>query len=377
MIHLLVTNDFPPKVGGIQSYLWELWSRLPSGSFAVLTTGHPQAARFDRQQPFRVERAEVAMLAPTANLGRRIRALAGEVGAGLVVLDPALPVGLIGPRLGLPYAIVLHGAEVTVFGRLPGTRAALARVLSRARLVVAAGQYPAAEGRRVAGPAMPPTVVVPPGVDHQRFRPLTPAARAAARDHFDIPVNACLVLSVSRLVPRKGMDTLIGAVGRLGARHRGLQLVIAGEGRDRQRLERQVEALGGTARLLGKVSDNDLPALYGCADLFAMLCRTRWAGLEQEGFGMVFLEAAAAGVPQVAGASGGSGEAVLDGESGLVVTHPHDGEEAAGALGRLIEDPALRARLGTAARDRAVAEFDYDQLSARLGRALAVAATGG
>jgi phosphatidylinositol alpha-1,6-mannosyltransferase len=123
-------------------------------------------------------------------------------------------------------------------------------------------------------------------------------------------------------------------------------------------------------RLLGRVPHDDLPALYGSADAFAMLCRNRWAGLEQEGFGIVFLEAAAAGVAQVAGDSGGAAEAVVDGETGFVVTDPSDPAAVAAALDRLLSDGDLAARMGEAARARAVAEFSYDGLAARLGAAL-------
>ena len=130
-------------------------------------------------------------------------------------------------------------------------------------------------------------------------------------------------------------------------------------------------------RLLGRVEHDDLPALYGCADVYAMLCRNRWAGLEQEGFGIVFLEAAAAGVPQVAGDSGGAAEAVVDGETGLVVADPSDPAAAAHALARLLDDPDLRTRMGDRARTRAVADFDYDALALRLGGALDAAGGSG
>ena len=133
MTHLLVTNDFPPKVGGIQVYLWELWRRLDPATFAVLTaSSHPDAARFDEEQAargVRIERAPGRVLLPTPDLVRRIRDSAERVGADTVVLDPALPLGLVGPRLGLPYAVLLHGAEVAIPGRLPGSRELLARVL--------------------------------------------------------------------------------------------------------------------------------------------------------------------------------------------------------------------------------------------------------
>ena len=137
--HLLVTNDFPPKHGGIQSYLWELWRRLPAGDVTVLTTPHAGADVWDAAQPFRVARTKERVLLPRPSLVARIDALADEVGAELVVLDPALPLGLVGPRLRHRYGVVLHGAEVTVPGRLPATHAALRRVLRGAAVVIAAG----------------------------------------------------------------------------------------------------------------------------------------------------------------------------------------------------------------------------------------------
>jgi phosphatidylinositol alpha-1,6-mannosyltransferase len=155
------------------------------------------------------------------------------------------------------------------------------------------------------------------------------------------------------LVPRKGFDVVIEAMAGLDA-----QLAIAGAGRDRARLERRAR---GGVQFLGRVADADLPALYACADVFAMCCRDRWRGLEAEGFGIVFLEAAACGVPAVAGRSGGSHEAVADGETGYVVP-PRDVAAARSAIGRLLADDELRARMGAAARTRAAGEFAYDRL---------------
>ena len=179
---------------------------------------------------------------------------------------------------------------------------------------------------------------------------------------FGLDPDRPLVVGVSRLVPRKGFDTLLAAVAGLDP---DVQVAIAGAGRDRERLERLAAPLGARARLLGKVPDADLPALYGCADVFAMLCRDRWGGLEAEGFGIVFVEAAACGVPAVAGRSGGAHEAVVDAETGFVVD-PHDVTEIRHALDRLLRDDALRARLGAAARERAATELSYDALAARL-----------
>src|SRR5262245_41445608 len=371
MKHVLVTNDFPPKIGGIQSLLWEWWRRLPPDRFAVLTSPYRGAAEFDAAQPFAVERVPEPVLLPHPIMVRRVDELAKRFGADLVVLDPAVPLGLIGPSLELPFGGRPHRAEVTVPGRLPGSRQALAHVLRNARHVIAAGAYPAAEADRAAGRALP-TTVVPPGVDVERFRPLSDAERAETRRMFDLPVDGKVVLGVSRLVPRKGFDNAIRAAARLARSHPDLVLAIAGGGRDEQRLRRLATDLAAPVRFLGRVPNDGRPRLYGCADVFTMLCRNRWGGLEQEGFGIVFVEAAACGVPQVAGDSGGAADAVSDGETGIVVRQPDDVGEAVAALRRLLDDDAGRERMGKAARRRAEAEFSYEVLTARLGAALGI-----
>ena len=369
MKHLLVTNDFPPKIGGIQSLLWEWWRRLPPDSFAVLTSPYAGAEVFDAEQPFEIRRTREPVLLPHPWMVRRIDAMAGEIGADLVVLDPALPLGLIGPSLRLPYDLVLHGAEVTVPGRLPGSRQTLSWVLRNARHIVAAGGYPAAEAEHAAGRTLPITII-PPGVDTERFHPLTDAERLQARLDFDLPADAELIVSISRLVPRKGFDTAIRAVASLRRSRPNLVLAIAGGGRDRERLERLAAELDAPVRFLGRVSNADLPRLYGCADVYTMACRNRWGGLEQEGFGIVFVEAAACAVPQVAGDSGGAAEAVADGETGIVVNRPDDHREVARAFETLLDDPARRRTMGLAGRERAVALFSYDVLARRLGESL-------
>jgi phosphatidyl-myo-inositol dimannoside synthase len=367
--HLLVTNDFPPKVGGIQSYLWELWRRLPPDRVAVLTSPYAGAVGWDRDQAFRVERTREPVLLPIPGMVGRIDRLAAEVGAEVVLVDPALPLGHVGPALRTPYGVVLHGAEVTVPGRLPGMRPLLARVLRGATVVIAAGGYPLAEGERAAGGPLPATNV-PPGVDVERFVPLGEADRAGARQVLGLPTDAVIVLGLSRLVTRKGFDVLIKASARLRRVHPDLVVAIAGSGRDQRRLHSLAAGTGAPIRFLGRVADELLPALYGCVDIYAMLCRNRWGGLEQEGFGIVFLEAAAAGVPQVAGASGGAAEAVAHGETGVVVDRPGDVDAVVSALRPLLDDEALRHRLGRQARTRAVVEFSYDVLAERLRGAL-------
>lgn len=369
MKHLLVTNDFPPKVGGIQSLLWEWWRRLPSDSFAVLTSPYEGADAFDREQPFEIHRTREPVLLPHPWMVRRVNSLARDFGADFVVLDPAVPLGLIGPSLNLPYDVVVHGAEVTVPGRIPGSRQALGWVLRNARQVIAAGGYPAAEAEHAAGRSLN-VHVVPPGVDTDRFRPLTESERSAARRHFGFSEDDIVLIAVSRLVPRKGFDTAIEAFARVRERFGDVKLAIAGSGRDRDRLEKVARDTNAPVTFLGRVPDSDLPRLYGCADMSVMLCRNRWGGLEQEGFGIVFLEAAACGIPQIAGASGGAAEAVADGVTGLVSAHPRSVDNAAQLIEELVVDADRRRAMGRAARERARADFSYDVLASRLGHIL-------
>ena len=376
MRHLLVTNDFPPKVGGIQNMLWELWRRLDPSSFAVLTSPHADAAEFDARQAFRIERTREPVLLPHPMMVRRIERLARDFGAEHVVLDPALPLGLVGRSLSLPYSVMVHGAEISVPGRLPASRQALAHVLRGAAHVLASGRYPASEAVRAADGwwggkrGALDVVQIPPGVDTQRFVPLDDAARRAAREKFGVPAHAPLVVGVSRLVPRKGFDVAIRAVAKVARDLDGITMLIGGTGRDRDRLQSIIDELRAPVRLLGRVSDADLPGLYGCADAFMMLCRNRWGGLEQEGFGIVFAEAAACAVPQIAGDSGGAAEAVVDGSTGYVVRDPRNVDEVAERLSSLLSDSPLRIAMGMAARERAVGEFDYSVLVARLAAVL-------
>lgn len=373
--HLLVTNDFPPKVGGIQSYLFELWGRLDPASFVVLTaSSDPGADAFDARWASEgrtvLRTGTSTLFLPTPANRRRIEAAIADTGADLVLFDPAWPLGLLGPSLSVPYGVVLHGAEVTIPGRLPLVASTLRRVLRRSSVAVCAGTYPEAEAVRCARGPLAGAVQVPPGVDVERFCPAPPEARSAARAARDIADDARFVFSYSRLVPRKGMDRLIEAAHSLTPSLPNLVVGIAGSGRDRARLERLARRGPADVRFFGFVDDAELPGLLASADVFAMACRNRWGGLEQEGFGIVFVEAAAAGVPQLAGRSGGSADAVEHGATGLVVDAPDDAAAVADALRQLLGDEEVRRALGAAARERAEESFDYATLSSRLGRSL-------
>ncbi len=371
--HLLVTNDYLPKTGGIQVYLHELWRRLEPDRAVVLTaTSHDDAAAFDESSAIAIERvAAKTLFLPTPRALAAIEAAIERHQPDLVLLDPAWPLGLLGPHLSRPYGVVLHGAEVTIPARLPLVASSLRRVLRHASVVVSAGGYPEAEARRNVAELMPPVVAVAPGVDPQRFAPVDASQRSAVRASLGVTDDALLVSSFSRLVPRKGMDTLIKAAARLAATWPTLEVVIGGAGRDRDRLERLAAARHAPVRFIGRVPDEDLGPWLASSDLFVMDCRRRWLGLEQEGFGIVFVEAAAAGVAQVAGRSGGSHEAVVDGVTGVIVDSPRRAADLARVMSDVLGDPARRAAMGARARELATTRFDWDVLAARLSSGLA------
>jgi phosphatidylinositol alpha-1,6-mannosyltransferase len=366
--HLLVTNDFPPKTGGIQVYLHELWQRLEEGRAVVLTaSSHDGAETFDRASKVVVERIPGRTLyLPTPRVFAAIEAAIERHQPELVLLDPAWPLGLLGPWLSRPYGVVLHGAEVAIPGRLPLVASSLRYVLRRASVALCAGQYPEDEARRVTADFMPPVIQVPPGVDTKQFSPLSKRRRSGVRASYGFGDADLVVSSYSRLVPRKGMDTLIRASVRLKEEFPQLHLVIGGAGRDRGRLERLASRLKAPVVFVGRVPEEGLSDWLASSDLMVMDCRSRWWGLEQEGFGIVFLNAASCGVASVAGRSGGSHEAVIDGVTGYVVRDSRSVRALTTTMAELLGDGERRERFAVRARTVAQTEFDWDLLARSL-----------
>ncbi len=377
MSHILVTNDFPPKRGGIQSYLYDLWNELDPESFEVVTIAHPGDRDFDAKQKFVVHRLEEKMLLPTPKIRKAIEKVARDKEASLVILDPALPVGLLGPQLGIPYGVVLHGAEITVPARLPVVNILLKKVVKEASLVISAGHYALREIKSALDCERRDAVVVLPGIDIKRFRPVDEVGKKTARRLLGLPESGFHIASVSRLVPRKGMDVLIEATADLVAEDRDICLVIAGKGRDEKRLKKLASARNLPVEFLGEIPEEKLKLLLESSDVFAMLCRNRWFGLEQEGYGIVFNEASAAGLTSIAGRSGGSGEAVLDMKTGLVLDRPGDVAVAKQAIVALMDNEDLRLSFAKAARRRVETELDTPILASRLGDAIKKIEQGG
>jgi phosphatidylinositol alpha-1,6-mannosyltransferase len=363
---LIVTNDFPPRQGGIQSYVHELARRQPAGSVVVYASDHEGASAFDAAQPFPVVRHPTGLLVPTPAARRRTTAVLREHGATAVWFGAAAPLGLLAPALraaGAERVVAsTHGHEAG-WAKLPGARQALGRIGRACDVVTYITQYTRAQLGDAFGPH-PQLRQLTPGVDVETFRPDADGSRVRARHGLTgRPVIVC----VSRLVRRKGQDLLIEALGDVRRRVPGAALLLAGSGPYEKDLRALAERRGVAEHVVfaGGVPFAQLPEHYAAGDVFAMPCRTRRGGLDVEGLGMVFLEASAIGLPVIAGDSGGAPEAVLEGETGYVV----GGRDRAALVERLVTlltDEPLRHRLGTAGRAWVEQHWHWDVLATRL-----------
>jgi len=375
---LIVTNDFPPRPGGIQAFLHSMALRLDPAEIVVYAStwkrgreGAEATARFDAEQPFTVVRDRATVLLPTPRVARRAALLLRQHRCSAVWFGAAAPLGLLAPTLRKAGArrivATTHGHEAA-WAQLPGARRLLRRIGAYTDALTYLGEYTRSRIASAVGQdAARRMVQLPPGVDEKTFHP--GSGGDAVRERLGLagrPVAVC----VSRLVPRKGQDTLIRAWPRVRERVPDAALLIVGGGPYRPALERLAEQCGvaDSVRFTGPVPWAELPAHYGAGDVFAMPCRTRRRGLDVEGLGIVYLEASATGLPVVAGDSGGAPDAVLDGETGWVVRAGARGAaaETADRVAALLADPELRARMGGRGRAWVVERWRRDLLADRL-----------
>ncbi len=370
---LLVTNDFPPRRGGIQSYLGEFVNRLVDSKSHSVTVYAPKwkgAEAFDEAAEsagYRVVRHPTTLMLPVPTVDTRMRRLIEENHIDTVWFGAAAPLALLAPRArqaGAKRVLAsTHGHEVG-WSMLPVARSVLRSIGDHTDVVTFVSRYT----RSRFAPAFGPKAALeylPPGVDSDRFHP-DPAARAELRRRYRLgerPTVVCL----SRLVPRKGQDMLIQALPAIRRRVEGAALVIVGGGpylETLRKLTRDYE-VEDHVTFTGGVPGDELPAHHAMADVFAMPCRTRGAGMDVEGLGIVFLEASATGIPVVAGDSGGAPEAVQHNKTGLVV----DGNSVAEigeAVSELLIDRDRAAAMGAAGREWVRTQWRWDLLAARL-----------
>ncbi len=388
---LIVTNDFPPRSGGIQSFVHALATRLPAGTVVVYAPDWPGAAEFDARQPFPVIRHPRSLMLPLPGTARRAKGLLAEYDCDTVVFGAAAPLGLLAPalrRAGASRVIALtHGHEAG-WAALPGARGLLRKIGEYCDVVTYLGEYFRIRlARAMSPPAAARMVRLAPGVDTETFRP--GAGGAAVRQRLGIEPGVPVVVCVSRMVPRKGQDTLIRAWPRVlaglagtGLAGTGLAsagrpvLMLVGAGPYGPALRRLVRRCGVTDSVVfaGQVPWAELPAYYDAGTVFAMPCRTRRLGLDVEGLGIVYLEASATGLPVIGGDSGGAPDAILPGETGYVVGGD-DASELASRLIQLLSDPVGAADMGAKGLAWVDRDWRWDLVARRFAEILARPAT--
>lgn len=368
---LVVTNDFGPRTGGIESFVNALVERAPRDSIVVHACRQDGDAAYDAdlfaRTGVRVVRDPMKMLLPTPGLARRVSNSAREFGASSVWFGAAAPLGLLTPSLrkaGITRAVATtHGHEVW-WARTPGTRQLLHRVGEVTDVVTYLGEYT----RERIGQALSPAArarmeQLTPGVDEVFFRPGLDASEIVARLGF---AGRPLIVSVGRLVRRKGQDRLIEALPAIRKRVSDAALVIVGEGPYRAKLEARIRELDLElhVQLVGHAPIAELPLYLNAAQVFAMPARNRLGGLEVEGLGIVYLEASACGVPVIAGNSGGAPDAVREGVTGFVVDDADPGA-LVDRIVTLLENPALAKQMGIAGRGFVEEKWRWDQIVKR------------
>ncbi|GLZ10466.1 glycosyl transferase family 1 [Actinomadura sp. NBRC 104425] len=365
---LVVTNDFPPRPGGIQAFVHNLALRRPAGSVVVYAPAWKGAAAFDAAQPFPVVRHPTSLMLPEPAVLRRAGDIARAEGCDSVLFGAAAPLGLLAAplrRYGVERFVgVTHGHEAG-WASLPVARRVLHRIGDTVDVLTYLGEYTRSRMARALSPAAAARMSrLAPGVDEKVFFPGAGGERI--RERYGL-TGRPVVVCVSRLVPRKGQDALIHAWPRVRREVPDAALLLVGGGPYRPRLERLAASLGVADAVVftGSVPWEELPAHYDAGDVFAMPCRTRRRGLDVEGLGIVYLEASATGLPVVAGDSGGAPDAVLDGETGVVVRGRSVPAVAAAVVG-LLRDPGRAREMGQRGRAWVEAEWRWDVQAARL-----------
>jgi phosphatidylinositol alpha-1,6-mannosyltransferase len=368
---LLITNDFPPRPGGIQSFVHNLAIRQAAGSVVVYASTWRDPAAFDAEQPFEVVREKTAVLLPTAAVARKAADLARSYDCDSVWFGAAAPLGLLAAglrkRAGIKRVVALtHGHEAG-WAALPVAKSLLRRIGDGVDVVTYLGEYFRVRLDKVLR-GRTELQRLAPGVDVDTYHPGVSGAEVRQRYRLgDRPVVVC----VSRLVPRKGQDALIRAFPSIRRRVPDAALLLVSGGPYRPTLERMAResGLGEHIRFTGGVKWQELPSHFAAGDVFAMPCRTRNRGLDVEGLGIVYLEASATGLPVVAGDSGGAPDAVREGETGFVVGG-RDIAALADRVATLLSDKDTAAAMGKAGRSWVERDWRWSTQAARLGTLL-------
>ena len=359
MTALFVTNDFPPMAGGEATYYSRVCAAVPPDQVVVLAPLLPGAEALDARLPYRVIRrkvpigphpaARLAQIAVFLRVASGIIRREGICDVHIGHLHLGLAALALKRLLGVPYVLYLHGGEMAAYMRWRPVRAAVMMIVRHARLVVVNSTY-TRDRYQAMGMRHPRVEILMPSVGIDRFRPdLDPGG---VRRKYDLD-GGRMILTVGRLVERKGHDMVIRALPGIERAVGPVRYVVAGAGPEEPRLRALAREVGcaSDVRFIGPVSGEDLAALYAACDVFVMPSRALAQRDGVEGFGIVFLEAGACAKPVVGGRSGGITDAVLDGVTGMLVD-PADVAELQAVLIRLLDDPVEAQRLGARGRQR-------------------------
>ena len=367
---LVITNDFPPRDGGIQTFIFELVKRFDPATVTVLASNYEGAKDFDATLDFRVVRANTETLLPTKATRMLATQLVVETGATRVVFGAAAPLGLLAKSLrGLGVTRIVgitHGHEAG-WAITPLTRQLLKRIGNHVDVLTYLGEYTKSKiGSVLSSVAQDSMRQLAPAVDPEIFNPRNQIAAQSFRKDRGL-TESKVIVCVSRLMERKGQDSLIEAMPRILSEIPQAHIVIVGGGSYEPQLRKLVETAGVTSAVTftGKVPYEDLPTWYAIGDVFAMPCRTRNGGWDVEGLGIVFLEASATGLSVIAGDSGGAPDAVKQGVTGLVVDGTNQGELAE-ALISVLGNPDVAQRMGQAGREWVLSNWTWERSVKRL-----------
>ena len=352
----VVTNDYPPKPGGIQQYLGNLVDAWPH-EVMVLAPADQPAAETARGEAV-VRRYAARFMWPTSRVGRWVERELAEFDPDAVLFGAPYPlaqlVRSVKTASGVPVGVLGHGAEVVIPAATPVVRSILRSTLRSADARFTVSRF---TQRRLESLTSKPVHYIGAGVDGELFRPDVP--RIAPDATPTLPVLGC----VSRFVPRKGQDRVLHAAARLADRGMPVRVLLVGKGRTERSLRRLADRLGVETEFAVDVPWSELPGRYASMDVFCMPCRSRWGGLEIEGLGLVFLEAAACGVPVLAGSSGGSPETVEPGRTGFVV---HSVDDIVEGVETIFAKPKRAAEMGRLGRERVIQTFTWASVAERL-----------
>lgn len=366
---LVISNDFPPRKGGIQTFVAQLLTQADPTSIVVFASNWPGAASYDATLSFQVIRTKTKILLPTPIQTRRAIAIAQKFDCDQVLFGALAPLGIMSPalkRAGIKQiAALTHGHEAG-WAKVPLLRFLLKLSARRIDLVTYLTQFTKNNIIKFLNPKAE-LIQLTPAVDHLRYHPVDQSTQAYLKAKWDL-ADKDVVLGLSRLMPRKGFDQVIKVLPKLVAKYPNLVFVIAGGGPDKNRLVKLASRyrVDAQVKFLGSIDYQDLPEVYQLADIFTMPCRSRFGGLDVEGFGIVYLEAAASGLPVIAGNSGGAVEAVLPGKTGELATETNLVE----LLDLFLSDKTLRTNYGNAGREWVVNNFQLTN-TAKLWRRMA------